>query len=348
MYTLDIYQCGFKPPWIFTIDTSGRKRFAHIQGMDGDQIAYAAQASEAAIIKAPDVQIEAQILRENVSHTDGYLYIAFNSESMQMLQHKLIVGDEHCVIKQIEVQFEVKHSYFNNLHKAVNFLPHEVIAKLVPEANDFKVVEKGRIPFPRHYEDILKLDETTPGEQVKALRVAAFAQSDAPPVLISGPFGTGKTRLLAAAAYFFIQDGKQNRRIARVLVCAHHQASADTFLECYFGLMKTNENRPWIVELTRLTSLNHRPQSQEFAEWYLNISELKDRRHAYQRQPRLLIITTCLTALNLCNVFPPGFFTHILLDEGAQAREPEAVAPLCLATQDTKIVIAGDPQQVSL
>ncbi len=46
-------------------------------------------------------------------------------------------------------------------------------------------------------------------------------------------------------------------------------------------------------------------------------------------------------------MFPPGFFTHILLDEGAQAREPEAVAPLSLATKDTKIVIAGDPQQVS-
>ena len=36
------------------------------------------------------------------------------------------------------------------------------------------------------------------------------------------------------------------------------------------------------------------------------------------------------------------------MDEGAQAREPEAVAPLCLATKNTKIVIAGDQFQVGL
>ena len=52
--------------------------------------------------------------------------------------------------------------------------------------------------------------------------------------------------------------------------------------------------------------------------------------------------------LHLRDLFSPGFFTHILMDEGAQAREPEAVAPLCLATKDTKIVIAGDSSQVGL
>jgi len=39
-------------------------------------------------------------------------------------------------------------------------------------------------------------------------------------------------------------------------------------------------------------------------------------------------------------------FTHILIDEGAQSREPEAVAPLSLADKHTKIVIAGDHMQV--
>jgi len=39
-------------------------------------------------------------------------------------------------------------------------------------------------------------------------------------------------------------------------------------------------------------------------------------------------------------------FTHILIDEGAQTREPEAVAPLGLADDNAKIVIAGDHLQV--
>ena len=34
------------------------------------------------------------------------------------------------------------------------------------------------------------------------------------------------------------------------------------------------------------------------------------------------------------------------MDEGAQSREPEAVAPLTFASRDTKIIIAGDHKQV--
>ena len=268
--------------------------------MDGDQIAYAVQASEAAyIVKAPDVEIETEILMENFNHTDESLYIAFRSEYAQILKEKLAVGNGRCEIKQIEVQFEVKHLYFDNLHRAVEGLSSEVIAKLVPEATDFKEVGKGRIPFPKHYENILRLDENTPCDQVKALRVAAFAQPSAPPVLISGAFGTGKTRLLAAATHFFLQEGKQSSQITRVLVCAHHQASADTFLECYFGIMKNDSVHPWRVELARITSEGYRYNNQEYLRFYSTINQFKDRSGDYVHENWLLIITTCLTSLRL-------------------------------------------------
>lgn len=41
-----------------------------------------------------------------------------------------------------------------------------------------------------------------------------------------------------------------------------------------------------------------------------------------------------------------GFFTHILLDEAAQAMECETIMPLALATKNTRIVLAGDHMQV--
>lgn len=43
-----------------------------------------------------------------------------------------------------------------------------------------------------------------------------------------------------------------------------------------------------------------------------------------------------------------GFFTHILLDEAAQAMECETIMPLALATKNTRIVLAGDHMQVSI
>ena len=313
--------------------------------MDGDKIAYATQASEAAIIIIEQgIEIAADILPENFRHTDEKLYIAFNDTSERALRQALAVTNQPYE-NQVEVEFELKHSYFDNLHRAIEGLYPEVIAKLVPEPTDFKPdIAIQRIPFPKYPN--LKLDDDFPGDQFKALRVAAFTHCDAPPVLITGPFGAGKTRLLATATYFFLQEGKRNQQVTRILVCAHHQASADTFLECYFGLMVTDDDHPWRVNLTRLTSKDYHHRSGKYSQWYQTLFEFKRKTLYYAKQKWLLIITTFLTSLHLREVFSPGFFTHILMDEGAQAREPEAVASFCLATNDTKIVIAGDPAQV--
>lgn len=45
-------------------------------------------------------------------------------------------------------------------------------------------------------------------------------------------------------------------------------------------------------------------------------------------------------------IFYAGHFTHILLDEAAQAIECEAIMPLSLANERTRIVLAGDHMQV--
>ena len=344
-YILVLYQAGFKPPWIKVQPC--QKRFGYLQGLDGDEIAYATQASEAAfIILEQRIEIAADILSENFRHTDENLYIAFNDSSEKALRQALAVTNQPYE-KSVEVQFELKHLYFDNLHRAIEGLSSEVIAKLVPEPTDFKTdVAIQRIPFPKYLN--LKLDDDSPGDQFKALRVAVFTHPDTPPVLISGPFGAGKTRLLASATYFFLEEGKRNHQVTRVLVCAHHQASADTFLECYFGLMVTDDDHPWRVNLTRLTSEAYHHRSEKYSQWYQTISQFKRRVSNCAKQDRLLIITTCLSSLRLRDLFSPGFFTHILMEEGAQAREPEAVAPLCLATKNTKVVIAGDQYQVGL
>lgn len=48
----------------------------------------------------------------------------------------------------------------------------------------------------------------------------------------------------------------------------------------------------------------------------------------------------------LCVFVSLGHFSHILLDEAAQAMECEAIMPLALANEDTRIVLAGDHMQV--
>ena len=58
----------------------------------------------------------------------------------------------------------------------------------------------------------------------------------------------------------------------------------------------------------------------------------------------LVVVTTLLTSAKLRD----GHFSHIIIDEAAQATEPESIAPLALAGSRTTLVLAGDCVQVSL
>jgi superfamily I DNA and/or RNA helicase len=56
-----------------------------------------------------------------------------------------------------------------------------------------------------------------------------------------------------------------------------------------------------------------------------------------------LSTSRCLNGIGL----KQGHFTHILLDEAAQAMECEAIMPLALASMNTRVVLAGDHMQLS-
>ena len=60
-----------------------------------------------------------------------------------------------------------------------------------------------------------------------------------------------------------------------------------------------------------------------------------------------VVITTLAVSRNLIELrLNHGFFTHILIDEAAQAVEPKALIPLALAGPNTKVVFTGDHMQV--
>ena len=61
-----------------------------------------------------------------------------------------------------------------------------------------------------------------------------------------------------------------------------------------------------------------------------------------------VVITTLSTSQVLLDLqVLHGFFNHILIDEAAQAIEPEALTPLIFAGPNTKVVFTGDHMQVT-
>ena len=320
-------------------------RYAYITNMSGDQMMYAAQASQCVyILRNGQLVAMADIIRGgDLNQVDGKLLIAFGQYEAYKFERYYQIGINECIVRTL-VDFGVKYSYFNDLRRSLDSLSDDAIAKIMPTSEHFSTgLDLTRVS--RSQYSLMELDKEY---QFRALQLVLFSRSIAP-VVIPGPFGTGKTRVLAVAAYNFIEYAKQNNSVCRVLVCCHHQVSADTFVETYFGPMSKDKRASWEVGLVRLTSKVYFSSHSDYEHLYVPVDLFKQKVKAgwYDSIKHLVVVTTFITALNTGDVFDPNFFTHILLDEGAQVREPEAVAPLCMANRNTKIVIAGDPQQVS-
>ena len=314
------------------------ERYGHISSDDGDTLAHAKQASQGSFIMLGNnssVHAEYVYFKLPLTANSNAISIGFVKEQHEELNK----SRKKCKIAynfKAIVKFELKHSYFNRLHQALDNLPKLVIQKLIPanevlltcksEENDYRV-------YPPLYENI-ELDQHV---QMKAL-YAILKSSPALPILVAGPFGTGKTRLLARAAYEILK-----KKWSRVLICAHHQASADTFVK-YFGEIKTDKKKPWDVGMLRVIPPNdiHSETREKYNNFYKNRYDVKRSDLIKNR----LVITTLGTAPHLSKDINAGFFTDILIDEGAQTREPETVGPLTLAGHNTRIIIAGDHCQV--
>eukprot|EP00472_Partenskyella_glossopodia_P000764 CAMPEP_0197543012 /NCGR_PEP_ID=MMETSP1318-20131121/68013_1 /TAXON_ID=552666 /ORGANISM="Partenskyella glossopodia, Strain RCC365" /LENGTH=410 /DNA_ID=CAMNT_0043102319 /DNA_START=258 /DNA_END=1490 /DNA_ORIENTATION=+ len=60
-----------------------------------------------------------------------------------------------------------------------------------------------------------------------------------------------------------------------------------------------------------------------------------------------VVVTTCITSWRLINAgIENGHFTHIFFDESSQAMEPEMLVPLCLASEKSAVILAGDHKQL--
>ena len=342
--SLALFSSREPPDWIrSTFDYDAR--YGYLQNVSTDVIAYVTQASEAAFLVPRDKSLEEvrlEVLRENFQHCDANLYVAFDetdSNKISAICFEPLPRGE-VTITNVRVEFEVKHFYFDSLVKAVNKIPKVIIERILPTTESFNPLHPTRYDIMPLLHRSVTIDREN---QWKALHAILAFDPSSPPLLINGSFGTGKTQVLAAATYCLIQDGIQHRKPVRVLICAHHQASADHFVEKYFGSMFEHTRD---VVLIRLTSNSYRVRNSKFPNCYVKSFELK--KYLGCNAPQfLIIVTTFLTAPSLRWSYDQNFFTHILLDEGSQSREPEAIAPLCLANISTKIVIAGDSQQVS-
>jgi serine/threonine protein kinase len=340
-YKLCLLPAGQTPGEVRVDARPDHFRFGYIKGMGCDEVGYATQSASGALVKMGGGNIKCDILRENMYHSEERLYIAFTKEVKQMLLACL--GNLRTAFTSqtpLAIRFLLKYSYFLSLKKAIRDVPESVISRILPQHSSFPQT----LPIGN---STCSLETYCSPDQYEALKIIASTPASGPPVLIAGPFGTGKTRVLAIAAHYFLQKSVQDGNRLAILVCTQQHVSADAFLRMYTDLTPGKED----ITIIRLIP-KYYPQRNNFMKrFYRTVDTFRKdmERNSHRNRLRYLIVSTCLTAKRIGEyppVLPSWFFTHIFLDEGAQMREPEAVAPLCLADENTKLVIAGDKFQV--
>ncbi|KFP51150.1 Helicase with zinc finger domain 2, partial [Cathartes aura] len=232
---------------------------------------------------------------------------------------------------KVEIQFQIDQLLFRQWHQAVDRLLDEKL--VLPD------VASCSVPY--------SLGSPQKGNSKQKLAISfitgrATSSRQVPPLLIYGPFGTGKTFTLAMATMEILRQPN-----TRVLICTHTNSAADIYIREYFHNYVTN-GHPWAVPLRIISTDRPINLTDPITQMYCCISpDQRSFRHPTQAEidRHHVIITTSMLSKNL--KVAPGYFTHIMIDEAAQMLECEALVPLSYATFETRIVLAGDHMQIT-
>ena len=176
-------------------------------------------------------------------------------------------------------------------------------------------------------------------QQESAMEAILLSESVLP-VIIAGPFGTGKTFLLSQAAEYLVTHSKH----CHILICTLTNSAANVYLENFYKgtpshggykiLRLVYKQRIYSIPPHLLKYFLYDPT---VGFYYPTESKAKE----YH-----IIVTTLGMAQELLTFKLASHFTHIFIDEAAQMTLPEVMMALSLASNTTKVVLAGDHMQV--
>lgn len=179
-------------------------------------------------------------------------------------------------------------------------------------------------------------------EQIFSIKMILGCRG-APPYVIHGPPGTGKTKTLVEAILQLYLTQKNTR----ILVCAPSNSAADHLLERLLAEKAVEVQGNEIFRLNA-TSRPYEDMNPDFIRFCISedlifkcppLNDLK--------RYRIIISTYMSAALLYAEGVKRSHFSHILLDEAGQASEPETMIPLShLCQRKTVVVLAGDPMQL--
>ncbi|XP_037640935.1 putative helicase mov-10-B.1 [Sebastes umbrosus] len=183
--------------------------------------------------------------------------------------------------------------------------------------------------------------ENNPEQHAAVQRIVAGSSKPAPH-LVFGPPGTGKTITLVEAMHQVNRADKS----ARILTCAPSNSACDLLCERLMAHLDPHQ-------IFRMYASSRDPRSvPKNLLKYCNWDQAQDRFVFPEKEILVkytIVVTTMVTAGRLVSGgIPVGHFTHVFVDEGGQAVEPECVIAIAglLSAEKGQLVLAGDPKQL--
>lgn len=239
-----------------------------------------------------------------------------------------------------QVKFFFTRTPLKLMHRALHDVQpfiRSIYSRETPTVPLASVIVAGRTPARRALNDEQRRFVDT---VMNAREIVDKKKRRAPlPLLLWGPPGTGKTTTVVAAILEVIQN-----LAARVLVTAPSNAAADVLCE---RLGRESVSAKQMLRLNgMLRSYEEMPASlRPYARWNKSTFEVPPQS---ELMTYTVIVSTCTSAGYLASrsSSSSGWFTHVFVDEAAQAVEPEALIPVSVLEPGGLLVLAGDFRQL--
>ncbi|XP_022079225.1 LOW QUALITY PROTEIN: helicase with zinc finger domain 2-like [Acanthaster planci] len=271
-------------------------------------------------------------------------YGSQNNDSINLQLSQACASEQnlaHGTTRTVQVQFQLNRLPFCYQHFAVDSLHNMDMVFPSPK-------KLQRFP----YIDADNLQETNFRQERAASFICQHGGSDAlpmhgvGPLLVFGPFGTGKTYTLATA----VKRTVTRRPLCRILICTRSNSAADWYITEHLHKFVEQTWSKYHIRMIRIyTNYRKLMTIDPIVRPYVLMDEngqvqLPDAAMIRKYQ---IVITTVAMSGYLGQIDLQGHFTHILVDEAGQTLETEVLLPLSLATSNTCVVLAGDHIQMS-
>ncbi|KAF8267998.1 P-loop containing nucleoside triphosphate hydrolase protein [Lactarius quietus] len=233
---------------------------------------------------------------------------------------------------QFLLRFRLNRVTLRRQYHALALLPAHLRRLLFPSPSDIK-------PIPRlsqaEIDNLPLVNENIREDEQQLHAVVSILQqpSGNVPFIIYGPPGTGKTSTVVES----IMQLVNNNDSYKILACTPSNAAADLLIQRLATAGLT---------VDKLFRLNARSR---------DMSSIPEEVQPFSGSPKpaklrtyRVVLSTCSSAALLQTMkIRAGHFSHIIIDEAAQADEPLSLIPISFfANENTNVILAGDPNQL--